>query len=263
METRDKIVVENLTKRYSGRDGEVTALEDISFSVTEHEFLTLLGPSGCGKSTLLFLLGGLLEPTSGTVSLDGKPIRGPGADRGVVFQDYALLPWYTAGQNIALGPKFKGVGKEERREKAHYYLDLFGLGGFADRYPHELSGGMRQRVAVAQALANEPEVVLMDEPFGALDAQTRDTLSGELARISSELTMTTVFVTHDIDEAVFLGDRILIMSPRPGRVHSVKDVPIPRSQRTWSDMRTDDRFLHLTQEVGQIIRTMERDRSDS
>lgn len=257
MDTNAKISVREVSKRYESRDGEILALKDISFDVNSNEFLTILGPSGCGKSTLLFVIGGLLKPTSGSVSLDGQSVQGPGSDRGVVFQDYALLPWYTAAQNIALGPKFQGFGKTERLERAHYYLELFGLADSSDRYPHELSGGMRQRVAVAQALANEPEVVLMDEPFGALDAQTRDVLGEELARISAELTMTSVFVTHDINEAVFLGDRILVMSPRPGRVHSMLEVPIPREERSWENVRDDDLFLTLTREIGQIIRTME------
>jgi len=191
-----------------GPSDRFTALEDITLDVRPGEFLALVGPSGCGKSTLLDLLGGLTKPTSGRILLDGRSIEGPARDRGIVFQQYALFPWRTAAQNIEFGLEVAGVGARERRDKARHYLDLVNLSAFANRYPQELSGGMKQRVAIARSLAYDPEVLLMDEPFAALDAQTRETLQTELLRIWRSTGKTIVFITHGIDEAIVLGQRV-------------------------------------------------------
>ena len=202
-----------------------TALDDITLDVKSGEFLALVGPSGCGKSTLLDLLGGLETPTSGRILLDGRPILGPARDRGIVFQQYALFPWRTAVQNVEFGLDIAGLKSKARREKALHYLDLVGLSAFANRYPHELSGGMKQRVAIARSLAYDPEVLLMDEPFAALDAQTRETLQSELLRIWRRTGKTIVFITHGIDEAVVLGQRVAVMTSRPGRIKQIIEVP--------------------------------------
>ena len=209
----EKIKFEQVTKEFLVRDEhkkgaqrEFTAIQNIDFSVKEGEFISLVGPSGCGKSTLLDLLAGLTHPTKGRILIDGREITGPGLDRGIVFQQYALLPWKTARGNIEFGLEAKGIPKSEWRESADYYLDLVGLKSFADRYPHELSGGMKQRVAIARSLAFNPDVLLMDEPFAALDAQTRETLQTELLRIWEKTGKTIIFITHGIDEAVYLGE---------------------------------------------------------
>lgn len=206
-QTTSKLRLEHVTKQFDvrGTNDRFTAIDDISIDLAEGEFLVLVGPSGCGKSTLLDLLGGLSEPTSGRILLDGREISGPGLDRGIVFQQYALLPWRTARSNIEFGLEAKGLPKKTRRELAEHYLELVGLHGFGDRYPHELSGGMKQRVAIARSLAFDPEVLLMDEPFAALDAQTRESLQDELLRIWRETGKTILFITHGIDEAVYLG----------------------------------------------------------
>ncbi len=193
------------------------------------EFLALVGPSGCGKSTLLDLLGGLTVPTSGRILFDGRPIEGPARDRGIVFQQYALFPWRTAAQNVEFGLDIAVLKARQRREIARHYLDLVGLTAFADRYPHELSGGMKQRVAIARSLAYDPEVLLMDEPFAALDAQTREMLQGELLRIWRATGKTIIFITHGIDEAVVLGQRVALMTSRPGRIKHVVEIIIRRT----------------------------------
>ncbi|ORA38060.1 ABC transporter ATP-binding protein [Mycobacterium aquaticum] len=231
MSTTPKLQLRNVTKQFEirGDKARFTAIEDISLELAAGEFLVLVGPSGCGKSTLLDLLGGLSAPTSGEILLDGRPITGPGLDRGIVFQQYALLPWRTARKNIEFGLEAKGLRAAERRHLAEHYLELVGLHAFADRYPHELSGGMRQRVAIARSLAFDPEVLLMDEPFAALDAQTRESLQGELLRIWQATGKTILFITHGIDEALYLGQRVAVLTSRPGRVKTVVDVDIDRS----------------------------------
>jgi NitT/TauT family transport system ATP-binding protein len=232
----------------------VHALEHVSLEVPPNEFLCILGPSGCGKSTLLMLIAGLQKPTAGRVLVGGKPITGPGADRGVVFQEYALLPWKTVLDNVGLGLKIRGVSKRERNEIAQRYIDLVHLRGFETKYPHELSGGMRQRVAVARTLANSPAIMLMDEPFAAVDAQTRASLQEELTRIWEQSRLTVVFVTHDVNEAIFLGDRVLVMTPRPGRVWATAVVEIPRPERSWATLGQDPRFIELRSELGHRLR---------
>ncbi|MCZ7562728.1 MAG: ABC transporter ATP-binding protein [Burkholderiales bacterium] len=199
----------------------VSALDSIDLSIAEHEFVTIVGPSGCGKSTLLYLVGGFLRPTAGGVYLRGRGIDKPGPDRGIVFQRYSLFPWLTVRKNIGYGLEEKGVARVERDRIVGEYVRLVHLEGFEDRYPRELSGGMQQRVALAQTLACQPDILLMDEPFGALDAQTRRILQDEVRRIWRRDTKTVLFVTHDVEEAVALGTRIVVMSARPGRIKEV------------------------------------------
>lgn len=229
------------------------ALDDITLDVAAGGFLTLVGPSGCGKSTLLDLLGGLTIPTGGTILLDGRPISGPGRDRGIVFQQYALYPWRTAVQNIEFGLEIAGVGARERREKALHYLDLVGLSAFADRFPQELSGGMKQRVAIARSLAYEPQVLLMDEPFAALDAQTREQLQTELLRIWRRTGTTILFITHGIDEAIVLGQRVAVMTARPGRIRQVFDIPATLHSET-DDVRSLPLFGEVRHEIWSLLR---------
>ena len=232
---------------------QFTALEDVTIDVRSGEFLALVGPSGCGKSTLLDLLGGLTPPTGGRILLDGRPIAGPARDRGIVFQQYALFPWRTAAQNVEFGLDIAGFRAKQRRELALHHLDLVGLSAFADRYPHELSGGMKQRVAIARSLAYNPEVLLMDEPFAALDAQTRETLQGELLRIWRTTGKTIVFITHGIDEAVVLGQRVAIMTSRPGRIKQVVSVPEDLRSET-EDVRSLPAFGRIRHEVWSLLR---------
>ena len=242
-------------------DEQVVALEDVSLAVHRGEFLVIVGPSGCGKSTILNLLAGLEMPTGGRVEMDGRAIEGPAAERGMVFQDYALFPWKTVFENVEFGlrygPRRRSVGASERRERVRRYIDLVNLQGSAEKYPHELSGGMRQRCAIARLLANEPEVLLMDEPFAALDAQTRIILQEELLRIWGEVRpqaerKTVVFITHSIDEALFLADRVVVMSSHPGRIIRTFEVDLarPRSEA----VRSDARFQALNQEIWSLIR---------
>jgi NitT/TauT family transport system ATP-binding protein len=216
--------VEELTKRF----GDVAALDRVSFQVHRREFVCVVGASGCGKSTLVRLLAGLEQPTSGRLLLDGQAVEGPGADRGMVFQGYTLFPWLTVRRNIQFGPRMNGQGKTSAREDADQWLALVGLENFADAYPHQLSGGMKQRVAIARALANSPRILLMDEPFGALDAQTRAQMQRHLLHIWKNADVTIVFITHDLDEAIYLADRILVLKPGPGRVAELLEVPVPR-----------------------------------
>jgi NitT/TauT family transport system ATP-binding protein len=254
-----KIRFEQVRKEFAirGENGgparRFTALDDITLDVLSGEFLALVGPSGCGKSTLLDLLGGLEAPTSGRILLDGRPIVGPARDRGIVFQQYALFPWRTAAQNVEFGLDIAGLKSKARREKALHYLDLVGLSAFADRYPHELSGGMKQRVAIARSLAYDPEVLLMDEPFAALDAQTRETLQGELLRIWRRTGKTIVFITHGIDEAVVLGQRVAVMTSRPGRIKQIVEVPEVLRSDT-EDVRSLPKFGAVRHEVWTLLR---------
>jgi NitT/TauT family transport system ATP-binding protein len=214
---------------YRTQSGErLLALDRINLQVHAGEFVCVVGPSGCGKSTLLHLIAGLHRQTSGQILIDGKPVEGPGTDRIMIFQEHALFPWLTVGQNVEFGMKMKGVPRAEREEKTRYYLRLVHLAKFENSYIHQLSGGMRQRVAIARALATEPDVLLMDEPFAALDAQTRDLLHDELERIWSDTGRTIIFVTHNVREAVRLGDRVVLLTFRPGRVKSQFPVELPR-----------------------------------
>jgi len=233
---------------------DFVALDGLDLQVRDGEFLTLVGPSGCGKSTVLDLVSGLSSPVAGSVVVDGRPVTGPGLDRGVVFQQYTLLPWRTALGNIefaleALG----GLTRAERRDRAREYLDLVGLTDFAGRYPHELSGGMKQRVAIARSLSYGPEVLLMDEPFGALDAQTRERLQEELLQIWRRTRTTIVFITHDIEEAVFLGQRVAVMSARPGRIEKVIDIALDRGAPEI-DTRSTAQFAQYRHQIWTLLR---------
>jgi NitT/TauT family transport system ATP-binding protein len=255
------IQIQNVSKSFtlstgSGRRGPAetfTALEQINLDVRAGEFVAIVGPSGCGKSTLLDLLGGLTLPSNGRILIDGTPINGPALDRGLVFQQYALFPWRTAIRNVEFGLEAKNVAKSERVERARHFLAMVGLAGFEDRYPHELSGGMKQRVAIARSLAYDPGVLLMDEPFAALDAQTRETLQMELLRIWEESRKTIVFITHCIDEAIYLGQRVAVMTSRPGRIKQIIDVPFAaRTQQ--DDLRATSEFARLRHEIWTLLR---------
>jgi len=233
------------------------AVDALTLDVRSHEFLCVVGPSGCGKSTLLAAIAGFIKPRAGSLTLDGRPITGPGADRGVVFQEYALLPWMKVIDNVALGLKFKGIAKTERHATAMRFLAMAGLADVAHKYPHELSGGMKQRVAVARTLANGPEVMLMDEPFAAVDAQSRLTLQEELVRLWMGNRVTVLFVTHSVDEAVFLADRVAVLTPGPGRLKAIVDVPIAREQRHWSTINANPEFIALREQVMALVRGVE------
>ncbi len=228
------------------------ALDDVTLEVPSGQFLTLVGPSGSGKTTLLDLLGGLSRPTSGQVLVDGHEVSGPGLDRGIVFQQYALFPWRTALANVAFGLEQQGLSRRERTERAREHLALVGLEGFEERYPHELSGGMKQRVAIARSLAYQPGILLMDEPFAALDAQTREQLQDELLRIWRTTGTTVVFITHGIEEAVYLGQRVAVLSSRPGRLKELVDIDL--GDRTAdSDLRSDPRFVRYRHELWALL----------
>lgn len=259
--TDTRIAVRGLTIDYAGNNDRErhTALEDVSLDLRRGEFLCVVGPSGCGKSTLIGAIAGFLPPRAGTITLDGRIVDGPGADRGVVFQEYALLPWRTVLDNVAMGLKIAGKPRAEREQRARHFLRMVGLTDAADKYPHQLSGGMKQRAAVARTLTSEPEIVLMDEPFAAIDAQNRLVLQEELLRLWETLGLTILFVTHSVEEAVFLADRILVMAPHPGRVCDVIDVPIARQRRRWPGIGSDPDFVRIRDEVMQRVRVLHVD----
>ena len=250
--SRDKILqVRNLSKSFSTPQGEIEALRDVSFDVHRREFVCIVGASGCGKSTLARILAGLDAQTRGQMLLDGQPVTGPGHDRGMVFQGYSLFPWLTVKRNVMFGLRMSGKGSVEAESRAREWLALVGLQKFADAYPHQLSGGMRQRVAIARALANQPRILLMDEPFGALDAQTRARMQTHLLDIWRNVDITVVFITHDLDEAIYLADRILVLKPHPGRVQEFIEVPVPRprSLAQW----TGEEFRATRQRLEALI----------
>jgi nitrate ABC transporter ATP-binding subunit len=224
----DILTVRGVTKRFAVGDGEVEALAPVDLAIPKGEFVCMIGASGCGKSTLLRIIAGFEEPTTGDVSIDGKPVTGPGSDRGMVFQDYALFPWMTVRQNISFGPRQRHLPREEIDKTTDEFVRMVGLERFADRHPNQLSGGMKQRVAIARVLANDANILLMDEPFGALDALTREQLQNELLQIWKRTGVTTIFVTHSVEEAVLLADRVLVMSAGPGRIHSDFRIDLPR-----------------------------------
>ncbi|MGE0627763.1 MAG: ABC transporter ATP-binding protein [Hyphomicrobiaceae bacterium] len=230
----------------------VRALHDFDIEVREGEFLSIVGPSGCGKSSFLNVLLGLIKPESGDLRLRGKPIDGPGSDRAMVFQDFGLLPWRTVQNNIELGLELKGVPAEKRHATSQHFIDMVGLTGFEKHYPHELSGGMKQRVGLARALATDPDVLLMDEPFAALDAQTRDVMQVELLRIWQEARKTVLFVTHQIEEAVYLSDRVIVMTKRPGRTKRIFDIPLSRPRDY--EMRVTPEFNDLKFEIWNALK---------
>ncbi len=246
------LTVENLNKTYDSHGSQTPALVDINLSIAEGEFLCLLGPSGCGKSTLLKIIAGLIPATSGRIAINGKAVSGPGPERAVVFQDYALFPWMTVRDNVEFGLEARKLPAAERRGVSSRLLKVVGLSDFAERFPHQLSGGMKQRVSIARALAVDPSLLLMDEPFGALDAQTRQLLQDELLRIWREYRKTVVFVTHSIEEAIYLSDRIVVMTARPGRVKQIVMVPELRP-RDMASVEMNQRQREVRAVLGEEI----------
>lgn len=251
------LTVENVSKTFRTRTGSVEALRDVSFNVLRNEICVLLGPSGCGKSTLLNIVAGLDTPSSGRMSLDGRSISGPGRDRGCVFQSYTSFPWLTVLENVEYGMKLNGVGRKERREQALHYIDLVHLGKFRDAYPKGLSGGMKQRVAIARTLANTPEILLMDEPFGALDAETRWHMQEMLLEIVRQTQTTVLLVTHDIHEAILLADRITFLSSHPGRLKAVLDLDFKKGGevRSKEDLIQIDGYLDCESRIVSLMRS--------
>lgn len=249
-----KLQIDHLTKHYwlEREDRNVLALSDVSFSVEEGEFMAIVGPSGCGKTSMLNIIAGLLPYEEGDVLIDGKRVNGPGIDRAVVFQHASLLPWRTIGGNVRYGMELqKRFDEATMRDRAEHFIKLVGLSGFERHYPSELSGGMQQRVNLARALAADPVVLLMDEPFAALDAQTREFMQAELLKIWSKAKKTVVFITHQINEAIYLADRVVVMSARPGRVKDVFKVPFERPRNL--SLKRDPRFLELEDSVWKLI----------
>lgn len=246
-----KLKIDNVRKVFDTRNGEMIALNGVSLDIKENEFICVVGPSGCGKSTLLNIIAGLLEPTSGKVYCDGKEVTGTGTERGVVFQQYALFPWMTVKKNVMFGLNLKGIKGKEAEDIAVKYIKMVQLEDFVNHYPKELSGGMKQRVAIARAYAVNPSVLLMDEPFGALDAQTRTQLQTELLETWEKEQKTCFFITHDVDEAIILAQKVIIMSARPGRIKEIVniDIPYPRTQET----KMTPKFLELKNHIwGQV-----------
>jgi ABC-type nitrate/sulfonate/bicarbonate transport system ATPase subunit len=250
----DKITVSGFRHFFQTADGPVQATDTIDLSIRAGEFVTLVGPSGCGKTTLLKALAGFIKPTEGSILCDGKPVRGPGRERGVVFQELAILPWRTVRRNIGHGLEIARVARAEREAAVARLIGLTGLAGFEDRYPHELSGGMRQRVAVARTWAADPDVILMDEPFAAVDAMTRLTLQEELVRLCAATAKTVFFITHSVDEAVFLADRVLVMTRRPGRIKAAIDVPGRAEGRDWESFKVDGAMQAIVEQVLRLVR---------
>jgi NitT/TauT family transport system ATP-binding protein len=246
-----RLQLRSLSKSFRARSGTTPALEAVTLHVEPGEFVCLAGASGCGKSTLLSIIAGLTEPTSGDVLLDGEPIDGPGPDRGLVFQSYSLYPWRTVSQNIAFGLELAGLGRQEIRQRVEHYLAVMQLTKWADARPSQLSGGMRQRVAIARSLATEPEVLLLDEPFGALDAHTRSRMQDFLLSVWRQTGTTVLMVTHDVEEAIFLSQRIYVLSSHPGRVK--REIVVPFGSDRSAGIRRDERFLDLRDEIQGML----------
>jgi NitT/TauT family transport system ATP-binding protein len=253
---RGSIVVEDLTVGYHTRSqGSLIALRDVSLAVEPGEFITILGPSGCGKTTLLSVVAGIVEPWGGRALAHGKPVTAPGPDRAMVFQSYALMPWRTVRGNVRFGLQFQNrkLPRQESERRIQHYIDLVGLSGFESAYPYQLSGGMQQRVGIARALVSEPEILLADEPFGAVDAMTREAMQGEMERIIAESGQTVLFITHSIDEAITLGDRIVVISHRPGTVEDIIDVDLPRP-RTERELTELPRYQEIRKHIWSLLR---------
>ncbi|MEI0518297.1 ABC transporter ATP-binding protein [Brachyspira murdochii] len=246
-----KVKISNVSKIYKGTNKDVHALDNVNLDIYKNEFVCVIGSSGCGKSTLLNILAGLDTPNSGTIEIDGKAIEGTGVDRGVVFQQYALFPWLTVAKNAAFGLELQKKSKDEINKTVDHYLKAVGLIDFKNSYPKELSGGMKQRVAIARAYAVNPNILLMDEPFGALDAQTRAQLQTELLNTWDNEKKTCFFITHDVDEAVFLAQRVVIMSPRPGRIKAIVEVPIPYPR--VPETKLSKEFNDIKNELWQLV----------
>jgi NitT/TauT family transport system ATP-binding protein len=243
--------INDLGRCYDSAQGKVTALQGVNFEVRRRELISVIGPSGCGKSTLIRILAGLETPSTGAVHIDNQTVTGPGADRGMVFQGYTLFPWLTVKKNVMFGLKMKGIKKAKAEQQAMEWLDLVGLRDFAHHYPAQLSGGMKQRVAIARALANEPRILLMDEPFGALDAQTRASMQAHLLKIWERVDVTILFITHDLDEAIYLSDRVVVLGANPGRVLEVIEVPVARSRNP--EQFLSGHFLATKKRLEQLI----------
>ena len=252
MATPTQIVVDRVSHLYRPPRGrEVLALDEVSLNVANREFVALLGPSGCGKSTLLYLIGGFLPVETGAILVDGNPVAGPGPDRGIVFQHFALFPWKTVRGNILYGLERQGMPKDAREKRAMDFIELVGLHGFEESYPSQLSGGMRQRTAIARTLAFDPKILLMDEPFGALDAQTRGLMQSELLRIWQRTPKTVIFVTHDVQEAVYLADRVAVMSARPGRIKTIVDTKFDKNDPKIFKAKP---FVEKVDEIWNLVR---------
>jgi NitT/TauT family transport system ATP-binding protein len=250
--TQPHIVIEGVSHLYQPPSGRpVLALEDVCLDVRRHEFVALLGPSGCGKSTLLYLIGGFLPTETGSIRIDGAPIGAPGPDRGIVFQHFALFPWKTVRSNILYGLERMRMPRAEREKRAQAFIDLVGLTGFEDSYPSQLSGGMRQRTAIARTLAFDPKILLMDEPFGALDAQTRSLMQSELLGIWQRTPKTVLFVTHDVQEAVYLAERVAVMSARPGRIKTIVETRFDKDDAAIFKAKT---FVDKVDEIWNLVR---------
>jgi len=252
IEARETLLeIEGLRKEFPGPEASPPILGDISFQVKRREFICVIGASGCGKSTLLRILGGLESYGHGSVKVDGRQVEGPGADRGMVFQEYTLFPWLTVKKNVMFGPRMAGQGQDASEAEALQWLEMVGLSDRANAYPHQLSGGMKQRVAIARALANYPPILLMDEPFGALDAQTRCQMQRHLLQIWKNVDVTVLFVTHDLDEAIFLADRIVVLGARPGRILEIIKVPVERPRH--QDQLLSPHFLAVKKRLEHLI----------
>ena len=250
-----KLKVEDLSKKFDTPKGEILALNKINLQIHRREFITVIGPSGCGKTTLIRILAGLDFPTSGNVLLEGKKMEGPSAERGMVFQDYTLFPWLSVKKNVMFGLEIKGLGSLKAEAEAMEWLEIVGLAKFADAYPGQLSGGMKQRVAIARSLANRPEILFLDEPFGALDAQTRASMQAYLLKIWQNVDVTIFFVTHDLDEAVYLSDRILVLRSNPGEIDELIEVPVPRPRDPGQFLTPE--FLATKKRLEELIRPPE------
>ncbi|MFL2912261.1 MAG: ABC transporter ATP-binding protein [Opitutales bacterium] len=250
-----KLKVEDLSKKFDTPKGEILALNKINLQIHRREFVTVIGPSGCGKTTLIRILAGLDFPTSGNVLLEGKKMEGPSAERGMVFQDYTLFPWLSVKKNVMFGLEIKGLGSLKAEAEAMEWLEIVGLAKFADAYPGQLSGGMKQRVAIARSLANRPEILFLDEPFGALDAQTRASMQAYLLKIWQNVDVTIFFVTHDLDEAVYLSDRILVLRANPGEIDELIEVPVPRPRDPGQFLTPE--FLATKKRLEELIRPPE------
>ena len=247
-----KMEVQGLSKSFPVQGKQLIVLDDINFCLYPREFVCLVGASGCGKSTLLNIVAGLVPPTSGRVLVDGQAVAGPGSDRGMVFQNYTLYPWLTVSQNIAFGLQLQGMPRVQQRERVNYYLNVVGLTQFANAYPKQLSGGMKQRVAIARALANEPKVLLMDEPFGALDAQTKEQMQQFLLELWEQTHTTVLMITHDVEEAIFLSQRIYVMSTHPGRIHEEVKIALPEHREL--DIKLSPGFVDIKRHVLHALR---------